>query len=159
MSEIKIELEPFSRELFSQLVPFGQKCWDESSIAKGGKCAYYGERNFICEPDVDQYERIANMGNMAIFTVRNAGALVGFVIGFTYQCLHHRPIIGAIGDIIYIEPEFRSYTPILVEKFAKRMKEMGAQTIGWPATEGGPVYQVLKALGFVGDDVVMEKRL
>jgi hypothetical protein len=31
--------------------------------------------------------------------------------------------------------------------------------IGWPVHLNGPVYDVLKAKGYVGDDIVMEKRL
>ena len=36
---------------------------------------------------------------------------------------------------------------------------LGAQIIGWPVHFNGPVYDLLKAKGYIGDDIVMEKRI
>ena len=39
------------------------------------------------------------------------------------------------------------------------MRERNVQIIGWPTHVDGPMYALLKARGYVGDDIVMEKRL
>jgi len=60
---------------------------------------------------------------------------------------------------MYIEPDYRSHTWAVAKRFEKEMAQLGAQILGWPAHLNGPVYEVLKARGYVGDDIVMEKRL
>jgi hypothetical protein len=156
---VTIEREPFSRELFDKMLPLAQKCWNESTIAKGETCAFYGERDFQIEPDIDLYEELANRGLLVIITLRTDGELQGYVEGFTYRAPHHKKIIGGIADNIYIEPPYRAYAPVLVERFEQQMREMGVGIIGWPVTPNGPVYDLLAARGYTGDDIVMEKRI
>ncbi len=154
-----VSIEPFGRALFEELLPLAQKCWQESTRIKGPSCAYYGDRDFTIEPDFDCYMRLSEAKNLIVVTVRDDSKLVGFMAGFMHTALHHKHIRCAIGDTIYIEPEFRSLTPIVAEKFESEMNSRGVQIISWPTHEGGPVYEFLKAMGYVGDDIVMEKRL
>lgn len=156
---VSIEKEPFTEALFAQMLPLAQKCWQESTIAKGATCAFYGERDFEIVPDLDRFLQLHKDGAMVVITVRDDGAMVGYVEGFVYRSLHHRHIVGGIGDVMYIEPPYRTYAGVLVAKFEEEMTALGAAIIGWPTTPNGPVYQILQARGFVGDDVVMEKRL
>jgi hypothetical protein len=156
---VTIEREPFTHELFKEMLPLAQKCWNESTIAKGKTCAFYGERDFDVEPDLDLYMEMAKRGCMVVIALRVDGELQGYVEGFSYRATHHRKIIGGIGDNFYIEPPFRSYAAVLVEKFEAEMKKLGVGIIGWPVTPDGPVYELLKARGYVGDDIVMEKRI
>lgn len=158
-SQVTITTETFSDELLSEILPLGQKCWKESTIAKGETCAFYGERDFEIEPDVEQYRKLSEMGSLVIVTLRDSGTVQGYVSGFLYRGLHHRKILGCIGDTIYAEPDYRVYIGVLVDKFLNEMRAKKAQIVGWPTTPDGPVYHVLKARGFVGDDIVMEKRL
>lgn len=156
---VNIASEPFSDELFSEMAPLGQKCWQESTVVKGESCAYFGSRDFEIDPDVEQYRRLAQMGALVIVSLRDSGALKGFVVGFIHRCMHHRHIIGAVGDTLYVEPEYRSYTGVVIERFLNEVRQMKAEIVGWPTTKDGYVYEVLKSLKFVADDIVMEKRL
>jgi len=156
---IAIEKEPFSEELFAQMLPLAQKCWHESTTAKGVSCAFYGERDFDIVPDLEKFLELHRTGALVVITVRDAGVMVGYVEGFIYRSLHHRDIVGGIGDVMYIEPPYRGCAAVLVERFEKEMTALGAAIIGWPTTPNGPVHQLLQARGFVGDDIVMEKRL
>ncbi len=156
---IKIESEAFSESLFDDVLPLAQKCWEESTAFKADTCAYYGERDFAVEPDKESYQRLADQGALIFVTLRDECALKGYVIGFLYRSMHHKRILCGIGDSIYIEPDYRSYTGVIAEKFEKEMAGHGANIIGWPTHLNGPVYNVLKARGYVGDDIVMEKRL
>lgn len=156
---VTIDKQPFSRELFEEMLPLAQKCWQESTVAKGETCAFYGDRDFEIVPHVEEYQKLTRLGSMVVVTVRAAGLLVGYVEGFVYRSLHHKSIVGAIGDSIYIEPEYRSYAAVVIERFETEVQALGAAILGWPTTLNGQVYQILKARGFVGDDIVMEKRL
>ena len=73
--------------------------------------------------------------------------------------MHHKKIVCGFGDSIFVEPEYRSYTLMLAERFEKEMRELSVQIIGWPTHINGPMYKLLSQLGYVGDDIVMEKRL
>jgi hypothetical protein len=156
---IEINTEHFDSDLFEEILPLSQKCWEESTAAKGATCAFYGERDFAIEPDMETYQQLEDNGVLVIVTLRDSGELKGYVVGFSYRALHHKKIIGGIGDSIYIEPDYRSYAAVIAEKFENELRALGVQIIGWPVTPDGPVHEVLKARGYAGDDIVMEKRL
>jgi hypothetical protein len=154
-----IETEAFNAEIAAELLPLAQKCWDESSVFKGETCAYHGERDFIIEPDTEAYQRLEDQKLLVLVTLREESKLQGYVIGFLYNALHHKKTLCGIGDSMYIEPEYRKHTWAVAKRFEKEMQQRGAQIIGWPVHLNGPVYEILKARGYVGDDIVMEKRL
>lgn len=156
---MNIQLEPFTPELFAEILPLAQKCWEEQTQVKGADCAYYGERDFKVEPDLDTYARLALMGYTVIVTLRDEGALRGYIVGIIYRSWHHKNILCGNGDSIYVEPPHRAYTAVMAERFERELARLGAQIIGWPTHRNGPVYELLKARGYVGDDIVMEKRL
>lgn len=156
---INIAREGFSDETFDEVMPLAQKCWDESTTFKGETCAYHGDRDFKIEPSKEGYQQLEKNGCLVLITLRDDGVLKGYIVGFTYYSLHHGKILCGIGDTMYIEPECRFYTRSMAKRFEKEMRAMGAQIIGWPVHINGPVYEVLKVLGYVGDDIVMEKRL
>lgn len=157
---VEVDIEPFSEELFASVVPLAQKCWDESTAIKGAACAYHGERDFMIEPDADQYKNLAQSGALVIITVRDSEVLVGYLIGIHYRALHHRKISCGLGDSMYLEPTYRfTYAAQVAQKFEDEMTSRGAGIIGWPAHMNSPLYEFLKTRGYVGDDIVMEKRL
>lgn len=156
---IAIEKEIFNAERAAEVLPLARKCWTESTAFKGESCAYYGERDFAIEPDVEAYQKLQDSGKLVLVTLRDEGRLVGYTIGFIYTTLHHRKVTAGCGDSIYVEPEFRSHTWAIAKRFEKEIELLGAQIMGWAVHVNGPVYDVLKSKGYVADDVVMEKRL
>ena len=156
---VVINVEPFSRELSAEIAPLAQKCWNESTVIKAETCAFYGERDFQIEPDVDRYELLASQGFVVMVTLRNDAEIKGYVIGLVYRSMHHKHILCGIGDTAYLEPDYRAYMAPVANRFEQEMRSRGVGIIGWPTHAEGPVYEVLKALGYVGDDIVMEKRL
>jgi hypothetical protein len=156
---VNIDKEPFSMELFNEMLPLAQKCWNESTAFKGESCAYFGDRDFNIEPDAETYKTLHDQGRFVFVTLRDEGQLKGYVVGFTYHALHHKKVLCAIGDSIYIEPDYRAHTWAVAKRFEKEMMELGAKILGWPVHFNGPVYEILKAKGYVGDDIVMERRL
>lgn len=156
---IKIDKEKFSIELYAEILPLAQKCWNECSITKAETCAYHGDRDFVIEPNVERYQAIAAQDSLILMTLREEGVLKGYVIGVLYWSLHHKSVLCAGVDSVYVEPEFRSYSPVLAEKLEKELKNLGVEIIGWPVTADSPVHELLKVMGYIADDIVMEKRL
>lgn len=156
---MKITVQTYTDALHAEILPLAQKCWEESTEAKAERCAFYGERSFQIEPDVERYKQLQASGALIIVTLRQYESLLGYVVGFTYRALHHKKILGAIGDSIYVEPRWRSSAGPLVDYFVEELERRGVQIIGWPCDPEGYVCKLLEARGFVGDDLVMEKRL
>lgn len=156
---ITIEREQFSAEVAAEILPLAQKSWEESTVFKKESCAYFGDRDFSLEPDIERYLEISNQGALILIALRDDGVLKGYIVGLVYRSLHHKKIVGGMGDLIHIEPSYRSYTAVMVKKFEKVMKAHDVEIIGWPTHIDGPVYAVLKALKYVGDDIVMERRI
>lgn len=147
-------------ELFAELLPLAQKSWNESTQVKEKTCAFYGERDFDIEPDADQYQLVHDAGTLIILTARTPEqGLVGYLVGVLYRSWHHKTVLCANVDCAYMEPTFRSYMAVLIEHFEKEATERGVKIIAWPTHENGPLHYVLMARGYVGDDLVMEKRL
>ena len=156
---VKIGEEPFNLAIAAEILPLAQACWEESTVYKKETCAYYGDREFAVEPDTERYQTLADQGIVTLMTIRDDARMCGYILAFTYQSMHHKKIPCGIGDSAYIEPKYRSYTGVLIDKFEAAMKERDVQIIGWPTHIDGPLYEVLKARGYVGDDIVMEKRI
>ena len=156
---VSIEVEPFNPQVAAGILPLAQKCWEESTLVKKDTCAYYGERDFQIEPDTEGYQALADQGLVVLVTLRDGVVLNGYAIGFIYRSKHHRKILCAICDTAYIEPDYRSYAAIVIDRFEQAMKELNVEIIGWPTHVDGPLFAVLKARGYVGDDIVMEKRI
>src|SRR5271170_4943571 len=156
---ISIEKETFNTELAAEVLPLARKCWKESTDFKGESCAYFGDRDFLIEPDTEAYLKLQNEGSLVLVTLRDDKELKGYVIGFLYNALHHKKILCGIGDSIYIEPDYRTHTWAVAKRFETEIAALGAKILGWPVHLDGPVYDILKAKGYVGDDIVMERRL
>jgi hypothetical protein len=156
---ITIEREVFSRDTAAEILPLAQRSWEESTVFKKESCAYFGDRDITLDPDIDRYVALSEQGSVVLMALRDSGVLQGYIIGLVYRSLHHKPITGGIGDLTHIEPSYRSYTAVMIEKFEREMKALDVDVIGWPTHIDGPVYEVLKARGYVGDDIVMEKRI
>lgn len=156
---VAIDKEPFSQSLCREILPLGQKCWEESTINKADTCAYYGERDFEIIPDVEVYQKASDENRLVLITLRDGTSLKGYVVGFLYRSWHHTRILCANVDSIYLEPDYRSYAAVVADRFEKEFQKLGAAIIGWPTHINGPMYEVLKARGYVGDDIVMEKRI
>lgn len=156
---ISISREPYSETLQYEILPLAQKCWDEGSLAKGEHCAFHGKRDVQIEPDFVLYKTISDNGRLIIFTIRDEDVLVGYAIVMVYPSPHHKKLITANGDSIYVEIAYRGHSPVLVEKVINEVTETGAVTLNWAVSADSPMYDLLVKFGFVGDEIIMEKLL
>lgn len=153
-------VELFTRSLFDEILPLAQKSWDECSEIKNETCVFHGERGFKIQPDVDQYLTLQASESLIALTLRNEdGELKGYSLGVLYRSLHHRPIICGNVDSFYIEPECRSYVRSFIARIEQEFADRQVVVMGWPTTASGSLCAALKQLGYIADDVVMEKKL
>jgi hypothetical protein len=155
---VVIAVEDANDSLLHEIANLGQKSWDECSSIKGETCAFHGERGFIIEPNFEQYLWLASQGALTVLTLRDDGELRGYAIGIVYRSLHHRPAMCGNVDTFYIEPGYRSRAAVLAKRLEDEFRSLGVSIIGWPTTRGGAIYKMLESLGYIPDDVVMEKR-
>jgi len=159
-SELKIQKEPLTSAVLSEIRPLGQKSWDECSEIKGETCSFHGERGFIIRPDEDRYLELEAANSLLAMTLRDAdGVMRGYALCIYYRSLHHAPVVCANVDTFYIEPEYRNCIRRFIAEIEREFLLKGVVVVGWPVSPSGKLFPILKHLGYAPDDVVMEKRI
>lgn len=157
---MKISIERFTPELFAEILPLAQKGWDECSEIKKDTCAFHGQRGFVIEPDEAQYLLLQSSDSLICHTLRNdSDELRGYSLGILYRSLHHRTVICGNVDCFYIEPENRQYVRSFIDRIEDEFSKRSVTVIAWPTTASGTLYEMLKNIGYIADDVVMEKQI
>ena len=155
---MRLNVEKLTAGLIEELRPLWQACWDECSEIKGKTCAFHGERGFVIEPDIERYATLADQGTLFVVTLRN-DELRGYAICLLYRSLHHHPVLCGNVDTFYVEKDCRSYAASVIGKIEEEFSTRGVSVMGWPTSPDGALFKVLQTLGYIPDDVVMEKRL
>lgn len=157
---MKIAIEHLTKELFAEIIPLGQKSWDECSEIKGETCSFHGDRNFKIQPNVPLYLELQEQDRIFAMVTRDAqGVMRGFALCITYHSLHHKVVLCANVDTFYIEPEHRCCMKRFIAQIEKEFEERGVVVVGWPTSPSGKMFEILTLLGYAPDDVVMEKRI
>lgn len=158
--EFVIGIEPLTNELFDELMPMGQKLWDECSEIKKDTCSFHGERGLKIQPNRAVYLAFQANKQLSVFVMRDGlGVALGFAFCIFYNSLHHEIVPCANVDLFYIEPEHRSAIRRLIKTLEDEFRQRGVVVVGWPISPMGKLYEILKTLGYAPDDVVMEKRI
>lgn len=159
-SAMVIGIEPLTNELFDELMPMGQKLWDECSEIKADTCSFHGERGLKIQPNRATYFAFQANGQLAAFVMRDVqGVAKGFAFCMFYNSLHHEVVKCANVDLFYIEPEHRAAIRRLIKTIEDEFRSRGVVVVGWPISPMGKLFEILKTLGYAPDDVVMEKRI
>lgn len=157
---VSIDIEFLTKELFEELMPMGQKLWDECSEIKKDTCSFHGERGLKIQPKKSAYLGLQELDQLSVYVVRDSrGEAVGFSFCIFYYSLHHEVVPCANVDLFYIEPEYRTSIKRLIRKMEEEFRSRGVVVVGWPISPMGKLFEILKTLGYAPDDVVMEKRI
>lgn len=114
------------------------------------------------DPDWGAYEAMERDSALRIYTVREAGRLVGYSVFFLIHPPHYRMNLYAQNDIVYLAKEFREsgHGLALVQFCRERLLADGAADKElWHAKPGTPLHRLLLSLGYVEQDVILGKRL
>lgn len=159
-NKVTIGIETLTPSLFEELMPMGQKLWDECSEIKKDTCSFHGERGLKIRPNKDAYLRLQDIDNLSVYVLRDyQGSAVGFSFCIFYNSLHHEVVPCANVDLFYIEPEHRVSIKRLIRTMEEEFLSRGVVVVGWPISPMGKLFEILKTLGYAPDDVVMEKRV
>lgn len=157
---MKIAIETFTRELADEIVPLGQQSWDECSEIKKDTCAYHGQRGLQIDPDIDQYLFLQTHDSLIAMTLRDDdGTLRGYALLILYKSLHLRTELCGNVDTFYVQPAHRRSMVRFISQLRDILHSRGVSIIGWPVTRTGKLYKILKRLGYIADDVVMELKI
>lgn len=157
---MKIAIENFTRELADEIIPLGQQSWDECSEIKKDTCAYHGQRGLPIDPDIDQYLYLAGHDSLIAMTLRDDGRVLrGYALLILYKSLHLKTELCGNVDTFYVQPEYRRAMVRFIHQIANTLRDRDVSIIGWPVSKGGKLYKILKRLGYIADDVVMELKI
>jgi len=157
---MSISIEPFTRELADEIIPLGQQSWDECSEIKKDTCAYHGQRGLQIDPDIDQYLHLFAHGSLISMTLRDKdGVLRGYALLILYRSLHLKTEFCGNVDTFYVQSDHRRSMVRFIHQIASTLRDRDVSIIGWPVSKGGKLYKILKRLGYIADDVVMELKI
>lgn len=157
---MKIAIEQLTSSLFDELMPMGQKLWDECSEIKKDTCSFHGERGLVIQPNKTAYLTFQEENRLSVFVMRDErNTAIGFSFCIFYNSLHHEIVPCANVDLFYIEPEHRYSIKRLINVMEHTFRQRGVVVVGWPISPMGKLFEILKTLGYMPDDVVMEKRI
>lgn len=157
---MNIATEPLTRELFSEILPLGQACWDECSEIKKDTCAYHGQRGLPIDPNIEQYLNLQMHGLLTVLTLRDdGGVLQGYAAMIQYYSLHLKDELCGNVDTFFVHPDARASMPRFMSAVEEEFRSRGVSIIGWPVTAAGKLFEILKKRGYIADDVVMELKL
>lgn len=116
---ITAQVESFTQGL-SELQPILPKHWEELALDKD---------KVPLDPQYDIYIRREEMGEVLFMTLRDAGELIGYFIGFIAPGLHYKTCLTLTMDIFYVVPEHRGKHGgvTLFEAVKKEAKRRGVQ--------------------------------
>jgi hypothetical protein len=154
-----ITVEPFTRELATEITPLGQEAWNECSVIKKDTCAYHGQRGLPIDPNIEQYLRLADNGALVAMTLRIDGVLHGYALMVLYYSLHLKNELCGNVDTFYIQPDYRRFMPRFMSMVEDEFRSRNVSIVGWPVTMTGKLFDILKKRGYIADDVIMELKL
>lgn len=135
----------FDQERFSDVVadlpPLLEKHWQEIAL---------NQDKIKLNPDWPRYESLDLSGNLAIFTVRDDGKLIGYFVLFIMPHIHYSDHIFAVNDILFIDPEYRRGSmAIRFFKFAEEeLKKRGTSVIVINSKVHAPFGKILERIGY-----------
>lgn len=118
------------------------------------------DKDLILNPDVEIYLRLAEIGLIKLFTVREASSrLVGYAAFFIKKNPHHSDHVIANQDLIYISKESRGYGSQFIKFCDEQLKEYGVTSVIHFVKVDHDWSPILKRIGYQHIEHAYQKRL
>jgi hypothetical protein len=157
---MNIEIEPFNSELFQEIIPLAQECWDECSDIKKDTCAYHGQRGLKISPNYNRYVFLRDHDALVVMTLRDKEkTLRGYAALITYGSLHLEEELCGNIDSFYVQPAYRRCMPRFMSYIEDETRARNVSILGWPVSLAGKMKEILERRGYIADDVIMELKL
>lgn len=112
--------------------------------------------------DVDLYKRLCELGLVRLFTVRDAGHLVGYAMFHLGTSLHRKYLKQAHEGGLYVHPEFRRGTTAIkfLAYISAELKKEEFDMVLYNSPAANPKFgELLHLLGYSKVDEVYARRL
>jgi len=110
--------------------------------------------------DWDQYRQMESCGLLRIFTVRDDGDLVGYDIFIVGPHRHAMGSCVAISDAVYVKPEYRGFTAVLLmKKSDKALIDSGVNCIVRNSQTNTKVQSLLQKMGYTPSELMMIRKV
>ncbi len=112
-------------------------------------------------PDYEMYRTIEQSGHLRIFTVRYKDKLVGYSVYIVHPNLHHKDILFAVGDVLFIESEHRrggSGVKLIIHAEAV-LRDQGVKVVITHGKYDSPIRKLFERLDYEKDEMVYRKFL
>jgi len=121
--------------------PMLVKHWEEIAINKD---------TIKLNPDYDKYYALEDLGMLKVFTARDEGKPVGYILFLVDSNMHYQDTIWAKMDIFYVNPEHRNArVAVRLIKFAEDcLKQDGVDVIMIGTKSHKPFDRLLEFLGY-----------
>ena len=108
------------------------------------------QEHIAFNPNYDVYRVMEEMGSCLVYTARDGGALVGYVVTFLQNNPHYQDHIWAVNDIVYVCPEYRhtEVAPEMLQTLEAELKERGVSVMTFHMKTFKPFETLMGALGF-----------
>lgn len=108
-------------QAWAEMKPLFIKHWEEIAWRKD---------KISLAPDESIYASMEAKGIFKLYTARKEGKLVGYACWFVSPLLHYKTTLGALNDVIYIDPSCRGKTGIQLIRFSEvELKKLGVQVL------------------------------
>lgn len=110
-------------------------------------------------PDWGRYRYMEQTKSLAVYTARDAGALVGYSVFLLSYHLHYVHTLVAANDILYLAPEHRRGTTgiKLIRHSENDLRRRGVKRIMWHVKCDHDFRAILHRLGYADEEVVVGK--
>jgi GNAT superfamily N-acetyltransferase len=108
------------------------------------------------DPDYSRYLRASRAGALQVLTLRVDHVLVGYTVVLLTTSSHHRTVLVAHGEAMYVAPAHRRHARTLLRLTLECARKRGAKRMGWFVNPDHPVYHFLTRHGFEEDEVMLE---
>ena len=111
------------------------------------------------EPDYDRYLQMED--KLKVFTLRDRGELVGYLIVIVDNHLHYASTLWATTDVFYLKPEYRnmSFGSTLLQFCEDCLKEDGVDVFMVGMKVHRPFEELVESLGYKPVELTYGKKL
>lgn len=143
----------FKREKISDIID------DILPLLKKHHAEISDDADIAFDPNFELYKLIEDLGNIAMFTVRDKGELIGYNSFFINFNLHFRSSFQAVQDVIYIDKDRRGFGRSFIDWCNIELKKIGIQKVHYFVKKKYEFGPLLERSGFNLSEHVYSKRL
>jgi GNAT superfamily N-acetyltransferase len=113
------------------------------------------------DPNWARYAMTEEAGQLAIFTARDAGRVVGYSVFFVSPHMHYDSTLTAVNDVLFLHPAYRKGAcGIRLIKFSEQeLKAQGVKRVLWHIKFNKDFSAILHRLGYADEEKIVGKML